>query len=435
MTAWKLASFTVDITPPEGEPIAFGLNRRVDSPIHVRGVLLNAGRERLVLAAAEILGLYGDVYRVWRRTIASAAGCPEKNVLLHCVHQHDSIMPPSRAKWEQLAARSGDPQSSPAYYARILQSLRVVVRKAVHGPWSKVERLATAERRVSGLASNRRLVGPDGKVFAMRWSMTTNRKLQREPVGRIDPLLRTIGFLGTKGRLLAALHFYATHPMGAYGREMAGADIPGVALAHASRACPDAQQIYFTGCAGDITFGKYTGASKAENLRVLGARLGAALAVNVSALQPIPVGALRLTRKAFDLPLDRKRINRSSLLKRLNAAQSLAEAYFPMHMLELLNDWKRWRRVELTRLDLGPDVHLLSLPAETVVAYQLYAQGLVPEKFLACAAYAEGLYGYLPTAEMFGEGGYEPQAGPSTPELEARYKAALDGLLADLREV
>lgn len=434
MRSWKLASFTVDITPPVGEPIAFGLNRRVDSPIHVRGVLLDAGRKRLVLAAADVLGLYGDVYRIWRRAIAAASGCPEKNVLLHCVHQHDSIVPPSREKWKRLAARPGDSQSSPAYYARILETLRAAVRKAARGSWAKVERLATAERRISGLASNRRLVGPDGKVFAMRWSMTTNRKLQREPVGRIDPLLRTIGFLGAKGRLLAALHFYATHPMGAYSREMAGADIPGVALAYAARACPaGVQQIYFTGCAGDITFGKYTFASKTENLRVLGARLGAALAANLAVLQPHPVGAVRLVHAAFDLPLDRKRINRSALLLRLRKARNLGEAYFPMHMLELLDDWKRWRRVELTRLDLGPDVHLLSLPAETVVAYQLFAQSMVPEKFLACAAYAEGLYGYLPTAEMFAEGGYEPLAGPATPELEAHYKAALGELLADLR--
>lgn len=435
MTALRLASFKTDITPPGGEPIAFGVNRRVDSRIFVRGLVLQKDSVRAVLAAADIIGLHGSVYRVWRRAIAFAAGCPEKNVLLHCVHQHDSILPPSKTRLRLGAKLNLGPQPSVAYYSRILSNIGAAVRQAVRGRWRKVSRIATSERRVAGLASNRRLVGPDGKIFAMRWSMTSNLELQRKPVGQIDPFLRTVGFLSENERVLAALHYYATHPMGAYGRNMASADIPGVALSYAEKTRRGTAQLYFTGCAGDVTFGKYTFASKSKNLRVLGARLGRALAENLLALRGKNHSAisLRLTRASFDLPLDRARINAAAMEKRLRAAKERGAAHFPIRMLELLRGWERWRRVELTRLDLGPDLHILSFPAETVVAYQLFAQELAPEHFIAIAGYAEGIYGYLPTARMFSEGGHEAHGGPSTPELEARYKAAIETLLADLR--
>lgn len=432
MTAWRLAPFTAEITPPVGEGLAFGLNQKTDTPIFARGVVLDDGRTRAVLAAAEIIGLYGAVYGQWRAVIARAAGVPVRNVLLHCVHQHDSLMPPSRYCSRGLAEVGLVSPSNPAFYERILERIEKEVKRAVRGGFAKVERLATAERRVSGLAANRRLVGPDGKVAAMRWSMTTKPELQRWPVGRIDPLLRTIGFFGARNRLLASLHFYATHPMAAYGREMVSSDVPGVALARLRKNFGGAQHIYFTGCAGDITFGKYTVADKRENLRVLGGRLGEALIAGVRALEPRAPGQLAFARERLTVPLDRARINATALRARLRKTKTPSEAHFPLHALEILANPKL-ATVELTRLDIGSGVHVLSLPAETVVEYQLYAQALVPDRFLAVAAYGDGTLGYLPTAAMFKEGGYESVASPSTPALEQAYKRALDHVLHDLR--
>jgi hypothetical protein len=432
--ALRIAPFEVDLSPPAGEPIAYGLNRKTDSRIHLRGVVIDDGRTRAVLAAAEIIGLYGAVHARWRSVLARAAGTTARRVLLHCVHQHDSLRPPSVFVNKMLATRPDLPPSSAAFYAGLLKKIYFAVRRAVRTGWRRVESLATAERRLSGLASNRRLLDKHGKVFAMRWSMTSNPKLQRHPVGRIDPVLRTIGFLGPHGRVLATLHYYATHPMGAYGREMASADIPGVALDHLRREMRgEGHHVYFTGCAGDITFGKYTSASKKKNLRVLGRRLGEALAANVRALKPCSSGALVFAYERFKMPLDAKRIHRASMLAEIKKAEKRYEIETPAVWLEALRGWRHWGRPEIARLSLGPDVHVLALPAETVVEYQLYAQALVPERFLAVAAYTDGTHGYIPTAAMYREGGYEPQASLTTPAVEGHYKAALERLLAKLR--
>ncbi|MCZ7643980.1 MAG: hypothetical protein M5U26_01640 [Planctomycetota bacterium] len=435
-TKLRLAPFTVDITPPVGMPLAYGFNRKTDAPIHLRGVVFDDGAARVVLCAAEIIGLYGKAYAERRGVVARAAGVPPGNVLFHSVHQHDSLRPPSRGVRAMLRRRKLLAPGEDAYWDELLKkidaAIRAAVRPGARGAWRKVEALATAERRVAGLASNRRLVGPDGKVQAMRWSMTTDPKLQAWPVGRIDPLLRTIGFLGAGGRPLATLHFYATHPMGAYGRNMVSADIPGVALAHLRRAHPGGQHVYFTGCAGNITFGKYTTPSKERNLKLLGARLGEALAANVRALELREAGPLRLKRARFELPLDTQRCTLAKLRTAIADAADRHKACHEAMRLEALQGFLKRPWTPLTRLDLGPRVHVLSLPAETVVEYQLYAQARAPERFLAAAAYGDGSLQYIPTAAMYAEGGYEPTVSLLTPEVERCYHAALDRLLNDL---
>jgi hypothetical protein len=85
------------------------------------------------------------------------------------------------------------------------------------------------------------------------------------------------------------------------------------------------------------------------------------------------------------------------------------------------------------RLDLAPGVHIVSFPAETPIEFQLRAQALLPESFVACAAYRELAYQYICTPEMFKEGGYEPTASVCTGEAGARMREALEALVADLR--
>ena len=439
-TTFRIAPFEVDITPPVGHPLAFVVNRKIDSAIHVRGLVLDDGNTRAVLAAAEIIGLSLGAYHQWKRCLARAAGCHARQVLIHSVHQHDSIRPPCPLVDAELRKRGLGvrPEAQDDYWKSILERLKAAIGRAIRagraGRWRNVTGLATAERRLSGLAANRRLVGERGRVVAMRWSMTSDPKLQRWPAGCIDPCLRTIAFLGAGGRLLASTHFYASHPMGAYRRNMVSADIPGVALEHLRRALKNrGLHMYFTGCAGNVTFGKYTFASKTKNLRVLGKRLGEALAANVDSLEERACGPLCFMRSRLAAPRDTRKFNRASVMARLKAARTREQAEPSAGRLVLLRNWKTWGRPWLARMSIGPDVQLLSLPAETAVEYQLYAQALVPERFLAVAAYGDGTLGYISTAQMFKEGGYEPGASVSTPAVEARYKQAIERLLKDLR--
>ena len=87
--------------------------------------------------------------------------------------------------------------------------------------------------------------------------------MRAAPEGLIDPMLKTLSFWNER-RPLAALHYYATHPMSYYGDGRVTSDFCG--LARHVRATEDDRtfQAYFTGCAGNITAGKYNDGARAN---------------------------------------------------------------------------------------------------------------------------------------------------------------------------
>ena len=86
------------------------------------------------------------------------------------------------------------------------------------------------------------------------------------------------------------------------------------------------------------------------------------------------------------------------------------------------------RPILLGRLDLGA-ISLLHLPAETFVEYQLDAQKVVGERFLATAAYGDGGPWYIPLERSYAEGGYEPSVSWVSSKTEPVYRRSLAGLL------
>jgi len=66
------------------------------------------------------------------------------------------------------------------------------------------------------------------------------------------------------------------------------------------------------------------------------------------------------------------------------------------------------------------------------VAYQLFAQSLVPEHFLAFASYGDGTFDYICTDEMFPEGGYEPTVSLAPCGFEKMYRTAIKSILSGL---
>ena len=80
-------------------------------------------------------------------------------------------------------------------------------------------------------------------------------------------------------------------------------------------------------------------------------------------------------------------------------------------------------------LAIGP-VRLLHLPGECAIEFQLFAQQLVPDAFVAVAAYGDLGPGYICTEKSFSEGGYEPSASRGGPQSERVLKEAIRQLLA-----
>jgi hypothetical protein len=187
-------------------------------------------------------------------------------------------------------------------------------------------------------------------------------------------------------------------------------------------------QIYFTGCAGDVAMGKYNDRSRRARDE-LTERLYQGMRAAIAASSYTPVGTIRWRHATVKLPV-RDDAGRSlqqsraiaadpkrNVVRRIRAATHLAYA------------GRAERPLPLNLLEFDRSAAILMLPGECMVEFQLYAQSLCPDRFLAVAAYSDLGPGYICTEQSFKEGGYEPSASRVAPHSETILKQAIANLL------
>jgi len=412
----KIVTFKVDVTPSIGEQLAYVINEKVETPIFVSGIVLDDGRTRAVWVSCDYLYLCGDIHVHWTDEIARQAETARENVFLHSIHQHDTLwMAPG---YNPKEGENGRMIVNPEYCEKSLKNVLEGIGKAVSGPWQTVGKLLTSETRVGGLAASRRIRDENG-VMRPRLSGVNPPDVQALTVGIIDPILRTVCFENTEGRRIVALHFYATHPQSAYMRGMVSTDVPGRALRHVQENDQSvALNIYFSGCGADVAFGKYNLTGDINTIERLGKRLGDGILRNLQRLEEQPIGSLVVKRVAFEVPF----------LASIPPASECPGLRAPERRY-LLETMDRWRKSTVARMSIGPRTHFLSFePGEVFVDYQLYAQSLIPEHFLATAAFGNGVYLYIPTRAAIEENaGYETGPGEClvTPEIDETLRNAI----------
>jgi hypothetical protein len=427
MPPLHLATFSCDVTPPLEHPLCGGWIepvRGVDDPLRALGVVLLGTGKPVVLCVVDWCGIRNEAFRIWRKALADAAHTTPEQVTLHTVHPHNAPFADTEA--ERLIAAAGAAKSLDLKYfddcvQRTAEALKAALPKAV--PFTHV---GTGAAEVKEVASNRRIVGNDGKVKFTRTSATKVKEIRDEPEGLIDPKLRTLSFWDDD-KPLAALHFYACHPMSYYGDGRVSADFCG--LARQKRQDETGVfQMYFNGCGGNITAGKYNDGAK-ENRPVLRDKIHSAMVAAWKETKRTAVKGWDWRYEAVKLP-PRKEASfgeeqstksledpKAAAAKRNNAAFQLA--------------WLKRKDIpiELNCLDFGVSVLSLFLPGESFIEYQLAAQKMRSDAVVNVASYGDDGPGYIPTARAYLEGGYEPTVALAGPDAEEILLTAIRKLL------
>jgi hypothetical protein len=427
MPTLHLATFRADVTPPIGHPLCGGWIKpaiAIDDPLEAVGVILLGMGRPIVLCAVDWCGLRNDANRLWREALAAAVQTVPECVAVHCVHPHNT--PFADVEAEKLIATAHAPPSLDlAFYAQSIKRCAEAARAAL-AHTNRWTHAGFGQAKVELVASNRRVMGPDGKVKYTRYSAAKDPQARADPEGLIDPFLRTLSFWDGD-RPLAALSYYATHPMSYYGDGRVSADFCGLARRKRLDDVKDVFQVYFNGCAGNITAGKYNDGSP-ENRPILRDRIHAGMvgawkaterfAVNSFSWRVEPVQLPARTESNFGAEASRQVLNdpKATAARRDNAGFQLA--------------WlaRKDRPIDLTCLDLGRS-RVLHLPGEPFVEYQLFARDQRPDLAICVAGYGDGGPGYIPTARAFQQGGYEPTVALAAPESEAILQAAIRKLL------
>ncbi len=425
---FRIATFQSDATPPIGAPLCGSAENKAKSvtdPLSARGIVfLPDGEQPIVLCAVDWVGIGNDGYEAWRSALAAAAKTEPSRVSVHVLHQHDAPMCDFSAEAlldaEGIGGATMDVAYAHAAIAKAAEALTASLDDA-----QTVTHIATGEGIVEKVASNRRVMGTDGKVKAVRWTATKDPAVRAEPVGTIDPFCKSVSFWNEE-KPLAVLTWYATHPQSHYGEGEVSADFVGMARAAREAALPGVPHIHFNGAGGNLGAGKWNDGAR-ENRPVLAGRLEAGMRRAWEHATRVPAeGALDWAVAPVVLPTRSEITAEGEAAKLAATEKSPGERAGAAWKLTWLNRANAGSPIELTRLRLG-DVQLLMLPGELFVEYQLAAQDMAPSDFVCVAAYADYGPGYIGTACAYSEGGYETEVDSAHcgPEVEA---VLMDGI-------
>jgi len=427
---FSLADFSIDVTIPLNHRCMGVLptkSVRIDDPLTAHGFVLLGADQPIVLCAVDWCEIRNGAYDQWRDALATAAGTSRERVLVCALHQHDA--PVTDAGAAKLLADVGlaNELYDEAFHTDAVRRIAMALVDSLPSA-RRITHIGLGQARVESVASNRRVVHPDGSVSFGRGSRSGSEAFHRDqPAGLIDPWLKTISFWDGDQPVLA-LHAYATHPMSYYGQGEVTCDFVGLARNRRQHDDLSVRQIYVSGCSGDVTAGKYNAGTLDDRLAL------------VDRMYRGMVAAWENTRR---LPLERIDFRNAQLTldfhpdakltaEALRAALEDAQRSVEQRILAAMGLSSRLRvasgqPIDVPCIDFGP-AQIVLFPGESFVGYQLMAQQLRPEQFVMSIGYGECWPGYIPTDSAFADG-FQDNWLWVAPGSEARMREALESVL------
>jgi len=421
--------FEVDVTPPIGSPVAYAKTRSIRDPLSARGIVLFINNEKpVVLCAVDWIGIANECQDVWKKMIAEAAHTTPDRVSVHSLHQHDGVWCDfTMEKVMNEFATKDSPFDDTFLYKAIKDVADSVATASANA--QPITHVGFGKAIVEKVASNRRIMGDDGKVSLIRWSSGNDSVTVAAPEGLIDPYLKCVT-LWNKEKPVAVITYYATHPQSYYGKGDVTCEFIGIARNRREKTLGGLPHIHFNGAGGNITSGKYNDGTE-ESRQALAKRVETAMQAAWDQSKKTPVNN-KVSWKSTDvnLPLG-KNIDEENLKRIMSDEKaSYAQKISAAEKLAWYRRWKAGAKINVSAVRLGK-VWLLNLPGELFVEYQLAAQKMKPGEEVCTAAYEEYGPGYIGTAISYSQGGYETSDLNSgvSPEVEAVLMEAIKKVL------
>ncbi len=390
-----LGAARIDITPQHPIPLAgfahrHGVFETIHSPLFLRALLFSredacGASQRALLVSADLFcwgpDLCASVYEsLWQRF-----GISRDAVILHATHNHSG--PQTSHSFSPSLGAADD-----KYIAFLQAALISAVKSACSSSEPVTAELGTGRCRIG--INRRKSAGG-----AMR--MAPNSE------GPVDPELTVIRFRTPDNAPKALIVHYTCHPT-ASGANAVCAEFPGLAMACLEQNAP-VVAAFIQGCCGDIRPALIRDGEFYRGDPWDAATLGEELVQEVRSvlgdnMRPCAVSALGVAHHLTVLPL--APVPGIEALRQLSQSSGIASEWSRL----LLDDPNRlaWSPVlESVRMDLGPDIGLVSFNAEMMVAYGLHLKDF-SERRLLPVGYSNGMIGYVPTKTQIEEGGYEP---------------------------
>jgi hypothetical protein len=422
-----LATFDVDATPPVGNQMAYGpVINTWDMSLRARGVVIMGAGKPIVLCSVDWIGIANEAHDEFKKVMAEAAGTIPERIAIHTIHQHDAPICDFGA--ENFLKKEGlDPLS---YESTFTRKVMLRLADAIHASLKNAQtfnQIGMGEAPVYMVASNRRILGPDGLVRATRYTTCQDSALRAEPEGVIDPMVSVVSFWNDD-KPLAVLSYYAVHPQSYYLTGLPNPDFPGIARFYRQLTLPDALHVHFNGAGGNLGAGKYNDGSH-KNRGILAGRLadGMKRAWESTKKEKISADDISWNIEKVALPPAKSFENLGEQLK----TKADNPAFISNNVSKVI--WYKrcmdGKKIDICCLSLGR-ARILHMPGELFVEYQLAAKAERPDLFVAMAAYGDYGPEYICTDIAYQQGGYEAgDASGVAPGSEKILMTAMKNLL------
>lgn len=439
---FRAGAATSNITPPLGENIVGGFApfpaTHIHDELHVRCLVLDDGKTKLVLVVCDLLGLDRLVSDEARELIQKDLGISPENVLICATHTHSGTS--ALGKDARIISDTMDG------YQRFVSRRIVDGVKRAHN-LLRPAKIAWATAAAPEHVFNRRwhmkegsksLVNPFGKIDKVKMNPPVGSPDLLEPAGPTDPTISILAVREPGGRPISVFAAYSLHYVGGVGPGHISADYFGMfcgeltRLLDAERQTPPFVALLANGTSGDINNIDFKKAREkkaayeqmkhvADNVASkVRAALGAAGVsyrddVTLAARYREPlIGTRRpdadLLAWAKKTLADKPAVKGKTDLTTIYAERTLRMAEHPGTL-----------KMPLQVLRIG-EVALATMPCEIFCEIGLEYRKRSPITPAFMVSLNHGYYGYLPTPRHHDLGGYETWLGTNRLEKRASEK-------------
>jgi hypothetical protein len=418
------------ITPPIGVPLSgyFAAEGRketardVHDDLYARALVLNDGETTVAVVTTDLIGLGQHELDAVREVVQREAGISPEHLILACTHTHSGPVVTPFPPTDLLPGQADED------YFHLLP--RLIGSAVVMAARRQRPARVGASSGLCDININRREFLPDGTLRGLPF-------LGRNPDGTVD---REVGVLrvddAASGHPLAVLASYACHPVVLGPNLEISADYVGYTNTFVEKSLGyGAVALFANGAQGNMNSIVHPGTF--EDAQRLGETLGAEILRVTLDIQPSDNGSIRAASRRVELPLnpasapDRQREYIRFLEQehqRFTAANDRPHAW-DIEMRLAVAGYRLYNRehletpfmpAESTAFGISTDgqaaIGLVSEPAELFCEYGMEARKQSPFKTTLVLGLANGFIGYVPTPNVYSEGGYECEATNVAPE-------------------
>lgn len=425
----KCAFYEKEITPPLGCHISGYANLRKGSDVKDRlmakACVFSDGKETVALITLDALRIFSKVRKDIAKRVHAFTGIPEENVLVAATHTHTGIP-------ELEYSGDEDALNNQAHYFDVFTKL--IADCAI-----------LAYQRLEDSSLSFGIGNVEGISFCRDYIMK-NSTPQTNP-GRLNPNIvgpasetdNELPVLFAKSvdkTPLGAIVTFACHLDCVGGTEYSGDFASELSKQLKKIYGEDFVTVFFMGTAGDINhFNVNVAEDEPDHFRKMGQKIAGEVIKVASFAEPICGDTLKCK---FNLvPINRIEISEERIAKANHtvatvkeipgikiAADGTAKDQYELMMakklLTFLDGAPEQYEVPLHFIQIG-DVKFFGFPSEIYCYFGLSLKEKCGSKKRIVASYCNGLYGYIPTRELFYDTIYESRPGSNRLSSDAGY--------------